>query len=133
MPLAIAVADRFLLDASALLALLHREPGWDAVAALLPTSATSSVNWSEVLQKAGSRDVDVTELGADLRQLGVELLDFGPEEAEAAARLWLAGWTSLSFADRACLATAQVRGWPAVTADREWAALGLPVVIDSIR
>lgn len=122
-----------LLDASAVLALLHREPGWDAVAALLPDSAISSVNWSEVLQKAGSRGLDLSELQRDFLQLGVDVLEFGMEEAADAARLWLEGLTSLALADRACLGTARLRGMIAVTADRAWSGLGLPVSLQIIR
>ena len=40
------------LDASALLAMLQGEPGGEAVEELLQTAVISSVNWSEVAQKA---------------------------------------------------------------------------------
>lgn len=127
------VPTAYLLDASAILALLHREHGWDAVATILPGSATSAVNWSEVVQKAGSRGVDVDHLSDEFTQLGVDIIDFGLAEADAAARLWLGGQTSLSLADRACLGTAQLRGVAVVTADRAWADLDLPVSVQVIR
>lgn len=40
------------LDASALLALLHDEPGGREVEPFLGEAAVSSVNWSEVVQKS---------------------------------------------------------------------------------
>jgi ribonuclease VapC len=42
----------YVLDASALLALLQQESGTEIVAAALQDSAISTVNWSEVLQKS---------------------------------------------------------------------------------
>ncbi|HET6381231.1 MAG TPA: PIN domain-containing protein [candidate division Zixibacteria bacterium] len=123
----------YLLDASALLALLHREPGWEAVATIIGASALSTVNLSEVLQKAASRGIAVDDLDLDLRDLGVDLVPFGVGEAKRAARLWLDGHASLSFGDRACIATAAVRELKVVTADRAWGRLKLPVQVKVIR
>jgi len=36
------------LDASALMAYLHQEPGWEQVQAAMDSSSMSAVNWSEV-------------------------------------------------------------------------------------
>lgn len=123
----------YLLDASAILALLHREPGADAVAAILPGSAVSAVNWSEVLHKAGNRGVDLEALDTDFVNLGVDILDFGRAEARETARIWLDGQRTLSLADRACLATAFVHGIGVATADRSWARLDLAVPVTVIR
>ena len=41
------------LDASALLAYLQRELGHDRVAAALPQSVISAVNWREVTRRSG--------------------------------------------------------------------------------
>jgi len=49
---------RYVLDASALLAMLGREPGGDAVAMVLGASAISAVSWSDVRQRAQARGVD---------------------------------------------------------------------------
>ena len=43
--------NKFVLDASAFLALANREPGADKVRAVLRESVISAVNLSEVLQK----------------------------------------------------------------------------------
>lgn len=122
-----------LLDASAILALLHREPGADAVAAILVGSAVSAVNWSEVLQKATARGIDASALDDDFAALGVEVLEFGRDEARAAARIWLDGGQRLSLADRACLATATTHRLMVATADRTWANLNLAVAVSVIR
>jgi PIN domain nuclease of toxin-antitoxin system len=89
------------------------------------------VSWSEVVQKATAYGVDTGGLREELEAVGLELVPFGTAEAEAAANLWLRGGRALSLADRACLATASVRGLSAVTADRAWAslAIGVPVQV----
>jgi len=75
------------LDASALLAYLQNEPGSEVVEAVLLESALSSVNWTEVVQKAIAAGVDVTGLREDVQALGLTILPFTPEEAEIAGRL----------------------------------------------
>ena len=57
------------LDASALLAVLHGEPGGEAVEELLGTSAISSVNWSEVIQKALEKKTGIEGLREELKPL----------------------------------------------------------------
>jgi len=125
--------ERYVIDASALLAMLGREPGGDAVATLLSIALVSAVNWSEVLQKARGHGIDTHGLREDLESLGVELVPFGADEAAAAADLWHRGGRSIAMADRACLATAAIRGCTAVTADRAWASLDLGVDVEVIR
>ena len=68
-----------------------------------------------------------------LDHLGVEFVPFTTSEADVAAELWQRGMRSLSLADRACLATAIVRGLPVVTADKAWSRLSLEVPVKIIR
>lgn len=122
------------LDASAVLTLLYREPGHDKVAELLNGSVISSVNWSEVVQKLAQRGLpDSVEVGASLLALGATILPFTRDDAEAAAALWPVGRPhGLSLGDRACLAVAQSLSAPlAVTADLAWADVdaGVDIVI----
>ncbi len=51
------------LDASALLAYLHKEPGWKTVQTLIDDSCISSVNWSEVAQKTARQGMGKIEAG----------------------------------------------------------------------
>ena len=106
------MTDGYVTDASAMLAMLHGEPGADAVATILAVSIVSAVNWAEVLQKARAHGIDVDGLEQDLAHLGVEFVPFTTTEADVAAELWDRGMRALSLADRACLATAIVRGLP---------------------
>ena len=122
------------LDASALLAVLHREPGAEWVEPVLHTAQLSSVNWSEVFQKALARGVDVRDLRRDLESLGLEIVPFTAEQGEEAARLWpLTRSLGLSLGDRACLALARLAGLPALTADGDWARADVGVEVRLIR
>lgn len=115
-------ADRgWVLDASAVLAMLHEEPGGDVVQDLLENAVISSVNWSEVVQKALDRQVEVDGLRQDLEALGLQVLPFTAPQAERAAFLrTTTRHLGLSLGDRACLALAAELGLPAVTVDKIW-------------
>ncbi|EIC28418.1 MULTISPECIES: type II toxin-antitoxin system VapC family toxin [Methylomicrobium] len=120
------------LDASALLAYLHEEPGADTVGAVIGESFISTVNWSEVMQKSLSRGIDIEGLREDIEALGVRIEAFTLEDAECAARLWsISRPLGLSLGDRACLAFGMRRQIPVLTADRAWlnlaAALNLEI------
>lgn len=118
------------LDASALLAMLHSEPGGDVVQGLLKTAAISTVNWSEVIQKALDRNVEVQGLRQDLEALGLKILPFSADHAERTASLRADTLhLGLSLGDRACLALAAELGIPAVTADRVWKDLAIGIEI----
>jgi len=116
------------LDASALLAFLHDEPGADTVDAVLAEGLMSSVNWSEVAQKSLARGVDIHGLREDVEALGVRIEAFTVEDAECAARLWpVTRAPGLSLGDRACLALGRRVGAPVLTTDRVWLDLAEPV------
>ena len=71
------MTDRtFVLDASAVLALLQGEAGADQVEPILDGALMSCVNLSEVLQKAEQHDVDTEGLEYDLQALGVDFRAF---------------------------------------------------------
>jgi ribonuclease VapC len=117
------------VDASALFAFLLGESGAEVVEERIEESAVSTVNWSEVCQRASARGVDTAGLRGDVETLGVSLEPFTADDAEQAAELWQATRASgLSLGDRACLALARRLGVTAVTADRAW--LGLEVGVD---
>jgi ribonuclease VapC len=123
---------RFVLDASALLAYLHEEPGGAAVHAAIRASFVSALNWSEVVQKTALRGRNATERRAVLEGIGMAIVAFDRDDAEAAADLWPRA-RNLSLADRACLALAARLAVPALTADRAWQSLDLGVEVRLIR
>lgn len=122
------------LDASALLAFLHDEPGADCVQRVLEGAVVSAVNWAEVVQKSLQRKANVTGMREEFSRIGVVFEPFTPEQAEIAAHLWeTTRRYGLSLADRACLALALERKVPVLTADRTWDELGLGVKIQRLR
>jgi ribonuclease VapC len=125
---------RRVLDASALLALLHGEEGSEVVEPLLEQAAISALNWSEVHHQALSHGADVAGLRGDLEALGLEIVPFDADDAERAAELWTGTRKAgLSLGDRACIALAWRRGGPADTSDRPCTRLRLGVEIETIR
>lgn len=122
------------LDASALLAFLFREPGHERVGPCLGDACISSVNVSEVLGRFARDGHDVREVLKRLREFPVETVPFLAEDAALAAALVPAtAPLGLSLGDRACLALAAVRKAPAWTADRTWRSLDIAVDVEVIR
>ena len=118
----------WVLDASALLALLNRELGSEKVVAALPDAVMSSVNLSEVVAKWVDQGRAETEIRSYLDALGLVIVPFDVEMAYRSgglrSRTRSAG---LSFGDRACLALAESLDVPALTSDRAWASLDLNI------
>jgi PIN domain nuclease of toxin-antitoxin system len=112
------------LDASALIALVRREPGEAAVRAVLARSAISVVNLSEVVGHFGRNEVAEADIRRVLDALPIERAPFDEELAYATGLLISATKVfGLSFGDRACLALARRLGVRAITADRAWASI----------
>jgi ribonuclease VapC len=126
--------DGYVFDASALLALLHRERGVEAAEAALEGAAMSTVNWVEVHQRSLARRVDVTGLRTELQALGLELVPLSVDDAEHAAELReRTRHLGLSLADRACLALASRLDRTVLTTDRAWLDLDLGIHVQAIR
>ncbi len=122
------------LDASALLAFLHGEPGAEVVGKSLNGGLVSALNWSEIVQKSIAHGVDVRGMREDFSGLGLSIVDFTPAQAELAAALWRHTHAlGLSLADRACLSLGMIRECPVVTADRAWSGLALDLEVRLIR
>ena len=123
------------LDASALLALLHNENGEDRVEeAIFNKAVISSVNWAEVIQKVIAKNISVDNLDNELAAVGLSFLSFDRQQASIAGSLWQqTKELGLSLGDRACLALAQQLDLPVLTADKIWQRLDIGVSIQLIR
>lgn len=111
----------YLLDASALLAFLRREPGADKVEPLLPASAISAVNLAEVFTKAVQKGLNTELVEEIFADLGIPVLTLTSKEVQASLAFAKLAWENgLSLGDRLCLATAATHGLIVLTADRQW-------------
>jgi ribonuclease VapC len=122
------------LDASAFLALLKGEPGWDRVAAVLPGSVMCSVNAAEVYAKLADWSYSQAEHAKCQSILNDRTIPFDTDLAlrSGAMRASTAA-KGLSLGDRACLALAQRLGKPAITADKAWSDIKVGVAVQVIR
>ena len=117
---------KFLLDTSALIALLKKESGYEVIENVIASGAISSVNLSElvaVLTRSGVSEQDIDEIISDLVP---EIVPFC--EAISIRTGKLAKLTQnygLSLGDRACIALGITLGLPIYTADKVWAELKL--------
>jgi ribonuclease VapC len=118
------------LDASALLAFLLREPGHDKIGPRLAGALMSSANLAEVLSKMAERGEDPDFFHQEIRALGIAIEDLTEAQAADAARMRRpTSVRGLSLGDRLCLALARDRNLPVLTTDRAWLGLdfGIPV------
>lgn len=100
--------SKYLLDASALLVLLNREPSREKVAALLENSAVSTVNLAEMASKLADAGLPPETVRPELQALGLAVVPVDEESAYQAARLRPATRKAgLSLGDRACLVPPQ--------------------------
>jgi len=126
--------SRVVLDASAVLALLNRETGWQNAEAVLGDGCISSVNVCEVLARLVERGVPEKAAWEIFHALELESFPFDDAQAREAARL-RAGTRKhgLPLGDRACLALARSLKRPALTADRAWSNLDAGVDVRLLR
>jgi PIN domain nuclease of toxin-antitoxin system len=127
-------------DASALIAFFQDEPGAEAVGRALTAGGlmVSAVNRTEVYGKLiGSGAFNEFELDVEFSYLqgSLEIASFDLEQSNLAA-FWYARRNpyNLSLGDCACLALAEAKGVPCLTAERAWAELpNLRVKLELIR
>jgi PIN domain nuclease of toxin-antitoxin system len=124
----------YVLDASALLALLNGEPGSEQVAAVLTEAVISSVNLSEVIARLADAGRSRTEISEFLEALELEVASFDTEMAYRAGMLRpLTRHLGLSLGDRTCLALGEFLRLPVMTADRAWGELDLEIEVQIVR
>jgi ribonuclease VapC len=128
------VVSVVVLDASAVLALLKREPGAERVRAVLDRAAIGAVNAAEVQSKLVDLGLSRDAAAARIRFLGCPIPAFSEDHAiEAGSLIEQTRSLGLSLGDRACLALAIDRKATVYTTDRAWKSLPLDLKIEVIR
>jgi ribonuclease VapC len=122
------------LDASAILAWLKQEPGWETVSAAMDARfVVSAANHAEVVGKLVDEKVPREDIALMLEEFVAELVPVDHAIAELAGHLRSpTRERGLSLGDRLCLATALALAKDTtaevLTADRNWSSLKLPGV-----
>jgi ribonuclease VapC len=127
--------SRIILDASAILAVIHQESGYAKLTPeLLARAVASAVNLAEVQSKLVGHGWMSDEAWEDATSPIQEVLPFNEEHARIAGDLIAqTRRLGLSLEDRACLALATALKAPVYTAEKTWKSLGLGVPIHVIR
>ena len=126
--------SKYVLDASAVLAVLNQEPGNKRVSEILGESVISAVNLSEAIAKLIEKNVPEPEIKLVLSYLNLEVIPFDEPLALCCASLRpLTRHLGLSLGDRACLGLAQQLNYTAVTTDKAWGQLNIGISIEVVR
>ncbi len=124
------------LDSSAVLAMVYREPGGKRVHATIVSPlyrvSISAVNWCEVLTKLSQKSPVMTADKLTAMLPGVEVMQFGQDEAVQVATL-AKTCPNISLGDRACLALASGLDATAWTTDKIWAKLNVRATLEMLR
>lgn len=123
----------YILDSTALIALVSLEPGSQRIVGLLGNSAVSAVNLAETANKLLEKGFSQEEVRESLAKLELKVEDWS--EAMAYRSVHFTQFNKshgLSLGDRACLTLAKELRATAVTSDRTWRrlpALGVRIMI----
>jgi PIN domain nuclease of toxin-antitoxin system len=121
-------------DASALLVLLNKEPGYKLVEQYVPEAIMSAVNLAEVITVLMGAGVPSTVAVSLSSELMTEIVPFDVVQAATSAALRQETKPyGLSLGDRACLALAQQKKLSVLTADKIWGELKLTIDIKLVR
>lgn len=126
--------SKIILDASAILALLNQEKGFEKVQEVLGSAIVSSVNLAEVVTRLALIGMPVRDIKEVLGLLSLEIVPFDDKQAMLAGLM--ATETKplgLSLGDRACLAVGLADDLPVLTADRNWTSLKTDVRVNTLR
>ena len=136
--LAAILGYSYVLDSSAVIAFLNREPGMEVIGPVLDVSVISTINWAEVVTWLSSgRNLSAAGIN-DARDLlehrGLTTTPLTEAEAEVAGLLTsLTRQAGFSLADRVALALGMELGLPVLSADRNWARVDVGADVRLIR
>jgi PIN domain nuclease of toxin-antitoxin system len=122
------------LDASVVLAAVLGEAGHERLFALNEMPFVSTVNMAEARARLSDHGMSDATIEDVLSLVSKVVVDFTDADAIASAALRdKTRAAGLSLGDRACLALARRLNATALTADRQWATLQLPINVELLR
>lgn len=122
------------LDASAVLALINSEPGWEVASEYLDDAVISTVNLSEVVGKLSQIEIPAAVTRSIIDMLALRIVVFDEQQAvDAGSIVPQTRKRGLGLGDRCCLALARSLNSTAVTADRAWRDVDVGVEVRAIR
>jgi PIN domain nuclease of toxin-antitoxin system len=126
--------SKYVLDVSALLALLNNEPGAQRVKDILQESVIGAVNVCETVGKLTNAGMSLDDARTSIKLINLEVIPFDTELAyKAVALIVETKKLGLSLGDRACLALGLMLNKTVVTAERLWSRLKLDITVEIIR
>jgi PIN domain nuclease of toxin-antitoxin system len=127
--------NEVVLDASAILAILQREPGAEKLTIeILKNAIASTVNLAEVQSKLVKKGIPPEKAWADILSIVPEAEPFTSRQANIAGSLIAKTEKyGLSLGDRSCLALAIALKAPVYTTEQIWKGLKVGVAIHVIR
>lgn len=128
----------YVLDSSAVIAFLNRQPGREVVEPLLGSSVISIINWAEVItwliSSRNLTSVDIEDARSLLEHLGLTTTPVTDAEAEVAGLLTTqTRQAGLSLADRVALTLGMELGLPVLSADHNWERVDVGADVRLIR
>jgi len=125
--------SEFVLDASALLAMLNEEPGGAKVADNIASARIGVINYAEVVSHYIRLGMPERDIDAMLDPLPIQVVPADKALGKIAGRLrGVTAQAGLSLGDRFCLALALRDSLPAWTADKVWKAVEKDVEVDIV-
>lgn len=123
--------NRYVLDASALIALINEEPGSDHVKKFLSGSIMSAVNISEVVAVLTKLDIPQDSIQTVIRNLVHAIIPFDEEQAFISGYLYTDIHSKgLSFGDKACLSLGKKNDMTVLTSNPKWSEVGGGVSVE---
>lgn len=120
-PKSLVKSKKSLLDTSAIIALLKKEPGYEILEDVIANSSMSSVNLSElvaVLARSGVPEEEIDEIITDIVP---EIIPFSENLSIKTGKLIsVTKEYGLSLGDRACIATGSYYNMEIYTKDSIW-------------
>jgi ribonuclease VapC len=129
----VSSSAEYVLDSTAVLALLYLEPGHQYVKEVLNKSAVSAVNLAEIINKLAQMGPMPEAVRVSLAKLELQVEDWSEDMAYRSVEFSRFNKShGLSLGDRACLTLAKQLRATAVTSDRTWRrlpSLGVSIMI----